>query len=287
MDFLLEKLLHYVARDPSLTFQVRLFRLMCMVTSMLCLFVISPANLVLPSIPLAVNIANIGLGCFALFCFCESKRGRNHLGLYLGVLVGSLNPVWFLNGGLNGSITWPEEIQPMKNRSFLRACTLALLLPATAWPDDQTSTNSFTRWAMQDYMLGDWDGQRSDLSRRGVDFEFFYIGSEPDNLAGGLNTGAIYQGLALAMLDLDSHKLLGYDGGKLHISGLWLHGQEGFSANYSGDYNRVNLLDFPNATRLGELWYAQQLSQNKLSMKVAAAHRAARRTKNGLCLPHT
>ena len=106
MDLLLEKLLHYVARDQSLTFQVRLFRLICMVNSMLCLFIISPVNLTLPSIPLAVNLANIGLGCFALFCYCESKRGRHHFGLYLGVLVGVLNPVWFLNGGLNGSITY-------------------------------------------------------------------------------------------------------------------------------------------------------------------------------------
>lgn len=156
----------------------------------------------------------------------------------------------------------------MKKQLILCAGFLALWSPATARPDDQTSTNALTRWATQDYLLGDWGGLRRDLARRGAMFEFFYIGSEPDNLAGGLNTGAIYQGLALATLDLDSQKLLGYEGGKLHVSGLWLHGQEGFSANYSGDYNRVNLLDFPNGLRMGELWYSQQLLENRLSVKL-------------------
>jgi len=145
---------------------------------------------------------------------------------------------------------------------------LLLGLPAAALAEDLAGTNSITRWAMQDYLLGDWGGARSALSRQGVDFEFFYIGSEPDNLAGGLHTGEIYQGLMLATLDLDSLKLFGYAGGTFHVSGLWLHGQEGFSANYSGDYNRVNLLDFPNTTRLGEVWYRQRFFQEKLSVKV-------------------
>jgi porin len=156
----------------------------------------------------------------------------------------------------------------MKSKLLFYALWLTLIFPPAALAEGEAGTNAFTCWATQDYLLGDWGGSRTELSRHGVDFEFFYIGSEPDNLAGGLRTGAIYQGLALATLDLDSQKLLGYTGGKLHVSGLWLQGQEGFSANYSGDYNRVNLVDFPNATRLGELWYSQQFFQNQLSFKV-------------------
>jgi porin len=128
--------------------------------------------------------------------------------------------------------------------------------------------SAFTRWAKQDYLLGDWDGWRSELSRHGADFEFFYIGSVPNNLTGGLRSGSIYQGLLLATLDLDSEKLLGYAGGKFHASGLWLHGSEGFSANYAGDLNRVNLLDLDKTFRLGELWYQQKFFQDQLSLKV-------------------
>jgi porin len=148
-------------------------------------------------------------------------------------------------------------------------------LPAAALAEDLASTNSLTRWAMQDYVLGNWSGARSALSRQGVDFEFFYIGSEPDNLAGGLHTGEIYQGLMLATLDLDSLKLFGYAGGTFHVSGLWLHGQEDFSANYSGDYNRVNLLDFPNYTRLGELLVSAKLFSGQMV-------RQSRRVVHGL-----
>ena len=116
MDFLLEKLWNYVARDKSLTFQVRLFRLMCLTTTMLCLLVICPINLFLPNIPFVVNVANIFLGLFALFCYVQSQRGRNLMKLFLALLILSLNPVWFLNGGMNGSITYyffPVLMLPM------------------------------------------------------------------------------------------------------------------------------------------------------------------------------
>ena len=144
----------------------------------------------------------------------------------------------------------------------------ALFLPFAGF--SQTTTNgdsTLYRWATQEYMLGDWDGARPWLSSHGVDFEFFYAGSRPQNFAGGLRIGGAYQGAGFATLDLDSEKLLGYEGGTLHVSGLWLSGQKPFSAVYSGDLNRVNLLDFPNALRLGELWYQQKFFGSKLTVK--------------------
>lgn len=117
-------------------------------------------------------------------------------------------------------------------------------------------------------MLGDWSGLRSDLSKRGIDFEFFYAGTVPNNLNGGLRRGAVYQGGLMMTVDLDSQKLLGYEGGTFHASGLWLHGHEPFSAGYVGDINRVNLLDFPNAARLWEIWYQQKFFASKLAFKI-------------------
>ena len=156
----------------------------------------------------------------------------------------------------------------MKNSPLLTALCLALIWPLTAAAESSASTNVFVRWATQDYLLGDWGGLRSNLSRHGADFEFFYAGSVPDNLAGGIRTGAVYQGAVLATLDLDSEKLLGYEGGKFHVSSLWLHGHKPFSADYSGDLNRVNLLDFDNAFRLWELSYQQKFFGEKLSVKL-------------------
>lgn len=146
---------------------------------------------------------------------------------------------------------------------------LLLSLPAfTGRADDLTTTNQFLRWATQDYMLGTWGGLRTDLAQHGVNFEFFYAGSVPDNLAGGLKTGAVYQGIVLSTVDLDSEKLLGYEGGTLHASGLWIDGAGSFSGKYSGDYNRVNLLDFGHFLRLGELSYQQKFLDDKLSLRV-------------------
>lgn len=148
-------------------------------------------------------------------------------------------------------------------RSF-KKILLVSLLTAALWPSPSPATpttEAFQRWAKQEYLLGDWGGQRSTLAGHGVTFEFIYLGSVPSNLRGGLKTGSVYQGAAAALLDLDSEKLLGYPGGTLHLSGLWLHGQKLFSAAYSGDYNRVNLLDFDNALRFWEIYYSQKFGE--------------------------
>jgi porin len=156
----------------------------------------------------------------------------------------------------------------MENFFKLALAGLFSVVPPVLAAENTTAPSAFERWATQDYLLGDWGGKRTELSRHGADFEFFYLGTVPNNLAGGLKTGTLYQGMVLATADLDSEKLLSYSGGKFHVSGLWLHGAEGFSANYAGDLNRVNLADLDKFFRLGELWYRQAFFQDKFSVKV-------------------
>jgi len=128
--------------------------------------------------------------------------------------------------------------------------------------------SALMRYATQDYMLGDWGGLRSRLSKRGVDFEFFYVGSGPMNLDGGIEHGVAYQGGILMALTLDSEKLVGYDGGTFNASSIWLHGEKPFSDRYVGDLNKVNLVDFKNDLRLWELWYEQKFFKDKVSLKL-------------------
>jgi carbohydrate-selective porin OprB len=86
-------------------------------------------------------------------------------------------------------------------KKFRRSRHLALALLAlslgvvTAWTEEPSMAvkSPLRRWAEPDYFLGDWGGVRTNLSRRGVDFEFFYAGSLPDNLDGGLRRGGLYQ----------------------------------------------------------------------------------------------
>lgn len=126
--------------------------------------------------------------------------------------------------------------------------------------------SAIENWFSQDYMLGDWGGLRTDLADNGVEFEFFYLGSLPSNLSGGIREGTVYQHALLLALDLDTEKLGGWKGGRFHASGVWLEGDP-FSATYVGDLNKTNLVDFPSGFRLWELTYQQELFDNTLLIK--------------------
>ncbi|HEU6447735.1 MAG TPA: carbohydrate porin [Verrucomicrobiae bacterium] len=153
---------------------------------------------------------------------------------------------------------------------FIPALLAAAILPVQKIQADEPSQESpspFVKFLEQDYLLGDWGGWRTDLSNRGVDFEFFYLASVANNIDGGIKSGSVYQGALLMDLSLDSQKLLGYEGGTFNVSGLWLNGQKPFSDDYVGDLNKVNLVDFPNSLRLWEIWYEQKFLDDKLSVK--------------------
>jgi porin len=143
----------------------------------------------------------------------------------------------------------------------------AWLMPGQAQETLAPPKSSLEQFLERDYLLGTWGGLRTDLSKHGVDFEFFYIASNPYNLSGGIRTGSTYEGALLLLLDLDSKKLAGYDGGHLHVGGGWLNGDDHFSDKYIGDLNKVNLIDFPNAWRLWELWYEQSFWNDRVSLK--------------------
>jgi porin len=144
---------------------------------------------------------------------------------------------------------------------------LAALPVASIAEEPVAEKSALMRFAEQDYLLGNWGGLRTDLSKRGVDFEFFYVGSGPMNLDGGLERGAVYQGGLLMAMTLDSQKLVGYEGGTFNVSSIWLNGQKPFSDRFVGDLNKVNLVDFDNSFRLWELWYEQKFFDGKASLK--------------------
>ena len=92
-------------------------------------------------------------------------------------------------------------------------------LPHCPAQESVSSTNlTFRQFCERDYLLGDWFGLRTELADHGVNFEFLYGGSVPDNLSGGNRRGAVYQGALLMDLNLDSEKLIGYEGGTFNVS---------------------------------------------------------------------
>jgi PAS domain S-box-containing protein len=101
----LESLKTLFAPDGSLPLQVRLFRVVCVTTAFVCLVVVLPMNL-LQNLPVLVNVADVATGLIALYCYRASLQGRNHTVGFFVVVVLLLNPVWFLNAGSDGSISY-------------------------------------------------------------------------------------------------------------------------------------------------------------------------------------
>jgi signal transduction histidine kinase/ActR/RegA family two-component response regulator len=126
MDRLLERLWDYLARGKSTTLNVRLYRLICVMSAMLTLAVVLPVNLLQSLHPL-VNVGDITLGLFSLICYRESCRGRDHILLFFIVLVLMLDPVWFLNGGSHGSIPYFFFAAPLYPLALCRGKTRWLL----------------------------------------------------------------------------------------------------------------------------------------------------------------
>ncbi|MFO1501278.1 MAG: carbohydrate porin [Verrucomicrobiota bacterium] len=139
--------------------------------------------------------------------------------------------------------------------------------PAATAPDTGWSER-VKNFLMRDYMLGDWNGWRTNLSQRGIDFEFFYAGGVPSNVSGGIKQGSVYEGIFLMTMDLHSDKLLDYEGGQFHVGSLWVHNGRSFSPNFIGDLNVVSLLDFKDTFRLWELWYQQQFFNGRFTVKL-------------------
>jgi porin len=132
---------------------------------------------------------------------------------------------------------------------------------------DGGEKSSMMRFLEQDYLLGTWGGLRTNLASRGVDFEFIWFGAVPSNVHGGLDTGTEWEGALLMMMSLNSEKLVGYSGGTLSVSSLYIHNTREFSRFHIGDFNKVSLLDFPDGLRLWELYYEQRLFGDRFSIK--------------------
>ena len=105
MDRLLEKLWNYVARDQNLSMQRRLYRMICLITALLCFLVILPLNY-LQNLPPLINLGIILFGLLCLYLYKESLRGRDHVLTFFISLMLLLDMIWFPNAGSSGSLIY-------------------------------------------------------------------------------------------------------------------------------------------------------------------------------------
>jgi len=152
------------------------------------------------------------------------------------------------------------------------AAFMGLLMVATitvrAGTDEITPVVSKTQpsfWDQQ-YMLGDWGGERTKLEKEGVSFDFNDIGDFLTDVTGSQVHHATYFGRFRASADIDFSKLSGFDG-EFFISGIWQYGR-----NLSGDYLHVNTLTSSIAgeesERIDQMWYQQGFADNMFKVKL-------------------
>lgn len=116
-------------------------------------------------------------------------------------------------------------------------------------------------------LLGDWGGLRSKASDQGFEFTVQYIAEGAGNVSGGVDQGAVYNGLLNLAADVDFEKLAGWNGAIFHAAMLYPHGRS-LTEHYVNDLFTLSNLDASDDVHLFELWLEQSLFDGKFSARV-------------------
>jgi porin len=159
----------------------------------------------------------------------------------------------------------------LRTFSLTHALTGLLLLPCLALyagPSDQptiTQQPAPSFWDQQ-YMLGDWGGERTRLEEKGIKFDINDIGDFQADVAGSQTHHATYFGRFRESTDIDFKKLAGFDG-EFYETAIWQYGP-----NLSGKYLNVNTLTSSiageDSLRLDQFWYQQGFADNMFKVKL-------------------
>jgi porin len=93
-----------------------------------------------------------------------------------------------------------------------------------------------------------------------------YTGEGWGNLSGGIQTGAVYEGLLKLTQQLDLQKIIGWTGASIFSSQLYPHGN-GLD-QYTGDLNILSSITAYNSFRLFELWFQQKFFGDTASIRI-------------------
>jgi len=116
-------------------------------------------------------------------------------------------------------------------------------------------------------VLGDPGAVRARLGNVGVTFELNDSETLLGDLAGGVEQGATGEGVATAVVEVETGKAFRLQGGTFHVSALQIHGRS-LSPYYLDDLQSANGNESEDATRLWELWYDQVFDGGRADVKV-------------------
>jgi porin len=116
------------------------------------------------------------------------------------------------------------------------------------------------------FLTGDWGGQRPSLSNRGIDFGFTYTTAAYRNVTGGIAPGGSVEGVADLNFDFDLEKLAGWPGARFHASSVAAHGTS-ISAHFVGDVNKISSYYLDRGLYLHEVWLEQTWLGGSLALR--------------------
>lgn len=105
MEKLMEQLWEFFGRGENVGPEIRLFRLVTLSISLICLFGVLPTNLLQDLNPF-LNIIVAIYGIASVCLFAASWTGRHLIRSYYVIGIAVINACWFLNGGSDGSIDY-------------------------------------------------------------------------------------------------------------------------------------------------------------------------------------
>lgn len=119
----------------------------------------------------------------------------------------------------------------------------------------------------REQVIGEWLSAQPFFYENGLTLSGGYTAEVWGNVAGGLDTGAVYTGLLDFGAEIDLGELLGWQGASVSTTWLWISGQDA-SVELVGDIFTVSNIAGFETLRMLELWFQQVFFDDKLSLRV-------------------
>jgi porin len=149
---------------------------------------------------------------------------------------------------------------------------LAALLAVSATRADDTAAKEPEAPAAAEpssWLFGDWNGERTRLRDRGIDFQFGYTGEVAYNATGGIESNAAYADQYVAGVTLDLEKLVGIPAAQFQATITQRTGRNLVDDAELGTLQLVQeVFGRGQTTRLTEFWYKQSFAGGLVDWKV-------------------
>jgi porin len=113
----------------------------------------------------------------------------------------------------------------------------------------------------QDTLTGDWGGARTALKDKGVEINLEYANEIFAVMSGGLRQQASYEGQWHFSVNTDLEKLIGWTGGKTHVTVFQIHDSGRNVIDNTGSISDPSNLDALPTTRLYTAWFEQNFAE--------------------------